>query len=682
MKDNHPLTAIVALLAGVIALANPSSSQGQLSSLPPQPWPQNPVTISFAPDFVEIGRYRNELQQHFNAQLSNPDWQIEMLRAFQTWARHSDLQFAIAPDTQRAFGVPGLASGDPRFGDIRLGAFPQANVLGNAVAYHPSAGVWAGDIFLNTSTLFYIHDWTGGSSPPDRYDLYSVMLHEAGNSLGLIDSETDPESVMFFAYVGPRSELAPIDIADIQALYGAPSPDPYELKGNNNDFSLATPINYSGDFAKTRVATRRGRIQGASDLDFYRFEGNSLAENCWVKLRGRGHSLLCGRITVYDENFQEIATISAETPLRNSVGKEVTGIAPGETVYVAVDWSGVPDFEFGEYELALDFNVDAGKEFDEPDDDDDAAGFFEAGDENLVDGLYAWLGIIDPEVNQNNSFETATELSSPPGVPAGSRFETISALATPADRDMFRIRTPDDVAGTMSIDLKPLGFDPALFTIVAFNQQRQSIPVTRRFRSTGDVVLEINNIQPNSTYFLRVQSRAGNTLAGNYLLLVNVATLSTNLQRIQSVRLSATEAEQFGEFNVYKTQLFRFDLTMTSVDSTNQACQLSIYSDTGRVEAVTSVRPGQRRTVYVWLQAGKHYLRFNSRSRNNRLIARSTVTLDGASISDDEGPVLLDPSGNPISGPQQPGTNPTPPPKWTFPVFIVGLAIPPENPWQ
>ncbi len=85
-----------------------STALGQLAALPSEPWPNDPVTISFAPDFVEIGRHRNELHQHLNGQLSFPDWQIEILKAFQAWARQCDLQVALAADSQRAFGVPGL----------------------------------------------------------------------------------------------------------------------------------------------------------------------------------------------------------------------------------------------------------------------------------------------------------------------------------------------------------------------------------------------------------------------------------------------------------------------------------------------------------------------------------------------------------------------------------------------
>jgi Matrixin len=681
MKIANCVFGMVALM--LVGLPS-SALWAQTSSLPPQPWPNtNPLTVSFAPDFVEVGRYRNELTQHFNGQLSTPDWKIEILRAFQEWSRHTNLQTAIVPDSPRAFGVPGLSQNDPRFGDIRIGAFPQENVLGNAVPFNTAAGSWAGDIFFDTSRQFYIRDGGQGNEPPDAYDLYSVALHEIGNSLGLEDVFDDPDSVMFFSYFGARTGLSNADIAELQALYGPPKADSLEPASGNDSFASATRIAYPANFAQTLIASKLGRIQHADDVDFYRFNPNARSSNCWVKLRARGRSLLCGSITMYDSNFNELATIAAENPLANTVIKEITGLVVGQPVYVKVEWSGVNGFEFGDYELALDFNANGGEEGEEGDDEEELARFFEADDEAFVDLLFSLNGLVDEETTTNNSFNNAVRLYSAFGAPEGSRFEMLSAIASSTDFDTYRIVTSPTATGTMAIDLTPLGIDPALLDARVFNSNRTSVSARRRIRSTGDVVLDVSNIAPNTTYYVRVQNRSGNSIASNYLLLVNVADRSAQLERIEQVNLNASQPDKFGSFTTYKTQLFRFDLTMSAPGTTNQASQLTIYSDTGRVELVTSVRPGQRRVAFVWLQAGEHYVRFTARTLNGASIVASTVNLDGASVSDDEGPVLIDPSGNPISGPQRPGSNPSPPPQWGFPITFVWLndfVLPPEKP--
>ncbi len=661
-----------------------TSLHAQLSLVPPQPWPSKDVSVSFAPDFVEVGRYRNELEQHLNSQMSNPDWKIEILRALQTWSQYCGVQFSLVADSNRAFGVPGLAQGDPRFGDIRFGAFPQVNVLGNAVGYNAAFGTWAGDILFDTNRVFYSHALGSNPGQQEQYDLYTVALHEIGNALGLVDNFNDPNSVMYFNYTGPKFVPTPSDIRNIQSLYGPPATDVFESPASNNNPSTASIVQYDGQFATSKIQSVFGRIQNGRDRDYFRLSGNQLAENCWIKVRGRGNSLLAAKLTVLDSQLSELATISAENPINNTFGKEITNITPDATIYVLVEPADPNSFSSGDYELVFDFNANGFEELGQPVDDDDELldPYFEAKDEALVDALYAVRGLIDTETSQNNTFATPTRLLSPLGTPSDTRYEYIGTLASLADRDMYVLHSPANSSGTMAIDLIPLGVDPALLSISIFDSERRSIPFSQRFRNSTDVVVEANNIQPDRDYFVRVQSRTGNTIAGNYLLTVNLTTKSSPSTRFGRVNLSRSNPDQWGSLTVYKTQLLRIDLEMTSADAANQACQLTVYSDTGRTELVTSVRSGTKRTCYVWLQAGDHSFRLTSKTRRNRPIVTSRVDLFGAIVSDDEGPIIIDPSGNPISGPQLPSGPPSPPTFWQFPIVqILQLIIPPELPW-
>ena len=659
----------------------------QLLAAPPQPWPNSrPITFSFAPDFVEIGRFRNELFSHMDGQMSHPDWQIEIARAMQAWSRYANVQFARMPDSPRAFGVPGLSQSDPRFGDVRFGAFPQVNVLGNAVPFNYGAGTWSGDIFFDTTRDFYIHQW--GDAPDwERYDLFSVALHEIGNSLGLIDDELDPDSVMFFAYVGPRSDPSPRDIQRVQDLYGARLSDPYEPGAGNDDFQSANRVELPANFSKTLQVTVPGEVANADDVDFYRIVAPAGLENCWLKLRAKGKSLLCGRVTAYGEDYQERATASAESPFANNVAKEITGLAPGEAVYVAVDWSGVPDFEFGEYELVFDWNPNGGPDPEDTEDDDDefeSERFWEAFDQELVDQLYAESGLIDRETTANNTFASAVRLLTSPGAPEGSRFEMISAIASPKDQDMYLVRTSATSNGTMAIQLSILGLEPAQLEVLVFDSQRIRLPVQTQLRQNGDLIAIAPEIRPNSEYFVRIQNKGKNTTSTNYVLEINIANQSENGPPLAQVQLSSSLPDRFGELTIYKTQLFRVATSVNAGAVTGHGAQLTIYSDTGRVELVSSTRANQSTVAYVWLQAGTHYFRLTAKTQKRERVQPLNVILDVVSVSDDEGPVLIDPSGNPVSGPQQPGINPTPPPTWGFPrtyVWLNQLALPPDNPW-
>lgn len=677
---------LLAIVCGIGSLGAERPLFGQLLAAPPQRWPSSqPITFSFAPDFVEIGRFRSELFSHMNDQMSYPDWQIEIARAMQAWSRHANVQFAWRPDSPRAFGVPGLSQSDPRFGDIRFGAFPQVNVLGNAVPFNYGAGTWSGDILFDTTRMFHIHQW-GDVPDLDRYDLFSVALHEIGNSLGLIDDETDPNSVMFFAYVGPRSDLSPRDVRRIQDLYGARASDPHEQLGRNDSFATAKQVSLPPNFSETMQVTVPGQIEDADDVDFYRIVAPTGMENCWLKLQAKGKSLLCGRVTAYSEDYQERVTASAENPLENNVSKEVTSLSAGEVIYVAVDWSGVPDFEFGEYELVFDWRPNGGTEPGEGSDDDDgdAPRFWEALDGELVDQLYAQIGLIDRETTTNNTFAKAVRLLTSPGAPEGSRFEMISAIASPQDQDMYIVRASATTSGTMAINLGVLGLEPAKFEAQVFNTQKMQLPMQTQFRQNGDLIAIVSDIRPNAEYYVRIRNRIKNTISANYVLEINVGIPSEISQPLDQVQLSDSRPDRFGELTIYKTQLFRVETSVNAGAATGQGAQLTIYSDSGRVELISSTRANQSTVGYVWLQAGTHYFRLTARTRNRERIQPMDVLLNVLSVSDDEGPVLIDPSGNPVSGPQKPGTNPTPPPTWQFPrtyVWLNQLALPPDNPW-
>src|ERR1700722_15110830 len=81
------------------------------------PWPSpTTLTLSFVPDGTSVsGKPRNLFA------LMGPNtaaWESNILRAFQTWAVQTNINIGVVPDNGAPLGTPGLAEGDPRFGDI------------------------------------------------------------------------------------------------------------------------------------------------------------------------------------------------------------------------------------------------------------------------------------------------------------------------------------------------------------------------------------------------------------------------------------------------------------------------------------------------------------------------------------------------------------------------------------
>src|SRR5207244_3513125 len=109
-------------------------------------------------------------------------------------------------DSGLPFGTQGTIQGDARFGDIRIGAYLMApGAEGDASPFEIAAGTWAGDVQLNTAASF-------GINGNGQYDLYSVMVHEAGHVFGL-GHNPSATSVMYENYVGIRTGLSTADIA-------------------------------------------------------------------------------------------------------------------------------------------------------------------------------------------------------------------------------------------------------------------------------------------------------------------------------------------------------------------------------------------------------------------------------------------------------------------------------------
>jgi len=142
------------------------------------------LTLSFAPDGTPIAGDQSDLFADLDSQFpSTAAWQGAIVQAFQTWAAQTNVSVGVVADSGAPFGVAELMQGDPRFGDIRVGARPMSpEVMAITVPPNPFiSGTLSGDMILNSAA-----DLNPG-------DLYDVALHEAGLALGLIES-TDPES--------------------------------------------------------------------------------------------------------------------------------------------------------------------------------------------------------------------------------------------------------------------------------------------------------------------------------------------------------------------------------------------------------------------------------------------------------------------------------------------------------
>src|SRR6266849_1661060 len=88
------------------------------------PWPDaGHLTLSFVPDGTQVGGHTSNLFQSLNAIAPTRTWQLEILRAVQTWAAQANIDVSIVADNGSPLGTTGAIQSDSRFGDIRITGF-------------------------------------------------------------------------------------------------------------------------------------------------------------------------------------------------------------------------------------------------------------------------------------------------------------------------------------------------------------------------------------------------------------------------------------------------------------------------------------------------------------------------------------------------------------------------------
>lgn len=561
------------------------------------------LTLSFVPDGTKIGGQPSRLFQTLNADtgVASSVWEMEILRAVQAWTSVVDVDVGIVADGGQALGTSGRIHGDPRFGDIRIAAAPLSGA-GIAIAnpYDPTAGTLAGDVIFNTSNMFGIQSANG-------FDIYTTMIHEMGHVLGL-DHSTDPASVMYSTYTGPRAGLAASDTAAIQGLYDPRQTDQQEQLSSTGN--TAAPLSITDASGKYTTSLVEAELNAVGGQNIYSFTTGATPLSATVSLRTSGLSLLEPSLTVTDALNSAILSASSTNPLAGDVSGHLNFQA-NSTYYITVRSPASNLFAIGLYHLTV-----------QPD------------QVTLSTGTAATPTMTG---HLHGGFSTAIPLTATATV-AGVRqmYRYSASISDSTDMDYYLITAPTNSNGShdvMTITGRAIesgALDP---NILVYNSAGKLVNAKVLTHQDGTFTIQVPDAVPGAAYYIEVlaQNPTGSNNIGNYSLSVDFRTpvihmiiLDTGALQDSATDNSASPTSHADlELDLKVPMTIQFVLSVwtdpsagTTTTTSDMTVQMTIKDSSGNVVAQLTTLAGQSQSVTLILPAGTYYITLQNMEQN------------------------------------------------------------------
>jgi hypothetical protein len=579
------------------------------------PWPdgQN-LTLSFAPDGTPIAGTPSDLAAALAG--LGPDARLEVLRAFQAWAVHANVNIGLVGDTGARFGTGGATQGDPRFGDVRVGGRPLPGDVLAVTAPYDLYDNYSGDVVLNTAAGF----------GPGGYDLYTALLQESGHALG-VGNSADPASAMYEWYSGPRARLSAADVASIQSLYGARTPDKYEGAGGNGTLATATRFPLQAQPLAADLTT-------AGDADVYKFTSGLLTNQVTIRLKAAGLSLLTARVELLDSTGRVLATAAATDPTNNDVTLSFGGTRAGQTYYVRVSGARADEFAIGAYELDLKQS-------------------------SLLTAVTGLVGGLLDDTGLNDTLLTATGLLGGAAVGPQTEYGVSGSFGSPRDVDVYRVVVPGGPSA-----------DPVNMLATIYGQNGRAldpwVEVTdARGRALGAEVitadggtttLQVRGLAPG-VYFVRTRSDTG--AVGGYRLAADLRAEVETVPELAAGDVSGAAAAG-APFALAQSAQVHIVVTATGAGGAAEAVLTDASgAEVGRFQA----NAGRGRSLDLFLPAGAYAV--SVRSVGGAAVGFRlglAVVTDPIGAKPEDPTNTPQPSTPPAPTPDQPVNNPAPAP--------------------
>ncbi|MDY3561797.1 hypothetical protein R5W23_003225 [Gemmata sp. JC673] len=551
------------------------------------PWadPEH-LTLSFVNDGTRTSLGASSLAQLLGSSSTSAEWKREILRAFQTWAVNANINIGLVSDGGQALGAVGAVQGDTRFGDIRIAAAGLSpDVLASAAPFSFTGSTLSGDVVLNANAPI-------GS----LYDLYSVLLHEAGHVFGL-DHEHEGHASAIHTGYEYQTGLSAEDIEHLHELYGTRTPDTFEGAGGNNTAARASTIPRNSVTQLLATAD----LSSPSDVDYYTFTAPALTSwlsNVTVRLKAAGLSLLTAKVTVYDAAGRVVASGASTDPLSNDITLTFNPGLLGGNYTIKVEGASGNVFDVGGYKLAVDFLSIGG----------------------LLSPITTTLtGVLDGHTD--DALASARALQTNTG--ADARFDAVyrGVIEDRFDVDTYKVRARGFAPGaavTLNVMVWALdanGVDPR---VRVFDAAGNAVAFQVLSNDRGLFSVQVLNAVAGQDYYIQVSAREGAAkTTGSYFIAADFNQLSPLVFDAVAGGTTAPGAATAGEtLQLSKAGVFQFALG-AQTGAVGDTVTMTVYDEDGNVVFMLTARVGQPPvTATKYLTAGKYTVRYSGAATN------------------------------------------------------------------